>query len=63
MGDVLLSFAEWKDRCLCLPNKFCYNVFEYKVFSSSAQRKVVLLLKEGACILEKRVEIIGAKNN
>lgn len=46
-----------------LSNKFCYNTVEYKVFSSTGRRKVVLIPEEGSRVLEKKVEIIWAKNN
>lgn len=54
-NERVIIFAE-----LC-SNRFCYNMIEYKLFSPCGRRNVALVFKEGTCILEKRVDIIGAK--
>lgn len=63
----------WEVFCLALQNegvvifaelcskRFCYNMVKYKLFSTCERRNVALVFKEGMCILEKRVGIIGAK--
>lgn len=67
MGDVLLRIAERKDCYVCRAvlflTRFVITWANTRYFSSSGRRNTALIFKEGTCILEKRVEIIGAKNS
>lgn len=54
-NERVVTFAE------LYPERFCYNMAKYEVFSPSGRRNVALVFEEGTYILEKRVNIIGAK--